>query len=235
MGKGDTFNSKQESILKKLDTVRSQREKLRRKLAASASKIDTLRCDRDNKKSALQSSRKQSEVLRSRIDILRKDRDNQKSALKACRNQLSLSRRQRDVFSDETSLILDMLCRSLPGLFHNTNFLAQLVDSARLSAKSKRFAKLKDALRNECSSIIDNSSDLNIVDSAKLVLGIINYYSGLDKGSLTYFESIQDKSILQKYAFVEYFNTILKYADTLQPPRSPIDLIKSVDEAYLCN
>ena len=28
---------------------------------------------------------------------------------------------------------------------------------------------------------------------------------------------MQDKSLLQKYAFVEYFKTALKYADILEP------------------
>ena len=207
MDRLNILSSQLKIVRKRLDTLRLQREKLRNQV----------------------------NILTSRVDYLRRDRDNQKSTLNKCRNQLSFTRKQSESFSDETSLVLDLFCRSLPSLFQNTNNLAELVDLARLSCKNKRFAKLKDALRNECSSIIDNSSDLKIVDSAKLVLGIINYYSGLDKGSLTYFESIQDKSILQKFAFVEYFNTILKYADTLQPPRSPFDLIKSVDEAYLGN
>ena len=197
--------------------------------------MDSLRKSRDNQKASLQVVRERNNVMRSRIDSLRKSRDNQSASLKRCRKQLSFTRKQREIFKDETSLMLDLLCRSLPSLFQNINFLAQLVDSARLSSKNKRFAKLKDTLRNECSSIIDNSSDSRIVDSAKLVLGVINYYSGLDKGSLTYFESMQDKSLLQKYAFVEYFITALKYADILEPARSPSDLIKSIDETFLDN
>ena len=180
----------------------------------------------------MQVVRERNNVLRSRIDAVRKSRDNQNASLKRCRKRFLL--KTREIFKDETSLMLDLLCNLCLACF-KISILLRLVDSARLSSKNKRFAKLKDTLRNECSSIIDNSSDSRIVDSAKLVLGVINYYSGLDKGSLTYFESMQDKSLLQKYAFVEYFITALKYADILEPARSPSDLIKSIDETFLDN
>ena len=147
--------------------------------------------------------------------------------------KLDSLRAKRDIISDENLHLLELLCSSVQKLLLDKSSLGLLVDYARFSASSSRLFKLREILRDECSSIIDSSKDCFATDSAKLILGVINFHSGLDKGSLTYFESIKYKAILQEFAFAEYVKTSFKYLDSIQPLTTPNELLSSIDEMYL--
>ena len=184
--------------------------------------------DRDKLKAALKKSRQ-------KLTALSQDLDRQKTLSLQRRQQAESLRSQRRTYRKEHELLLELLSSSASSLLTEQKSLNILVDYARFSTSSIRFSSLKNNLQNACSSIIDNSNEQRVVDSAKLLLGVINYYSGLEKGSLSYFQAIADKSLLPEFAFVEYYRTAFKYSNIHKSNLSPAELLHTVDDVYLNN
>ena len=255
MGRAAKLNAILEKIRFSIKNVLSQKKSFREKksdhfiqgkdkhqlvLKKQRKQIQSLKRDIKRQKSILQENLQRLKILGDQTSAFRSDRDTFKRERDAFARERDTLRRERDVLrrntdslTNETNLLSNLFSSSLSTLLLDQQSLRLLVDCARECAVNANFSRLKTSLQNECSWTIDNSDSQISIDSSKLILGVINFHRGLDKGSLLYFESIVDQSLLPKFAFLEYYRTVFKYTEILKSGLSPRELLRSIDETYL--
>lgn len=209
----DNASKKIEKLESTIKSLRNQRDSLKKQLSLSRFNSEKLaailRRQRDTLRKQLSLSRVNSEKLAA---VLRRQRDANRNRFILNRDiftqKLQVLRSQRDIYKYRAvsigasfSIANSQISAMLEDTFLKGDPFGFTVYIASNLATKKSFSCYKNAIRNLCGFYLDSPAHQSseLCDYAKILMGIINFNSGIEYGSYTYFKQVCDERLLLKY------------------------------------